>query len=123
VTCYGVDQNSDISNYTDHRPILCVIAAGPKEALGEKEDKERRAWAPVIKHKDLVGRFQTKLEKWHTNNATRLGSLAVSDRYAEVTKAIRDIGLPLANHRKREQRSNTGGLRNLLLRKLAWIFT
>ena len=101
VTCYGVDQNLDFSNYTDHRPIICVIAAGSKEATGEKEDKDRRAWAPVIKHKDLVERFQTKLEKWHTNNATRLGTLPVSERYTEVTKAIRDIGLPLANRSRK----------------------
>ena len=81
------------SNYTDHRPVLCVIAAGPKEAHGEKEVKDRRAWAPVIKHKDLVERFQKKLEKWHSTNASRLRTLSVSERYTEVTKAIRDIGL------------------------------
>jgi hypothetical protein len=60
---YVVDQNIVISNYTDRHTILCVIAAGPKETTGETEAKDRRAWAPVIKHKDLVGRFQKKLEK------------------------------------------------------------
>ena len=101
ITCYGVDQNLEFSNYTDHRPVLCVIAAGPKTTHGEKEDKDRRAWAPVIKHKDLVERFQKKLEKWHSSNASRLGTLTVSERYTEVTKTIRDIGLPLANRSRK----------------------
>ena len=70
ITCYRVDQNLEFSNYTDHRPVLCVIAVEPKEAHGEKEDKESRTWAPVIKHKDLVERFQKKLEKWHSTNAS-----------------------------------------------------
>ena len=91
----------EFSNYTDHRPVLCVIAAGSKTTHGEKEDKDRRAWAPVIKHKDLVERFQKKLEKWHSTNASRLGSLSVSERYTEVTKANWDIGLPLANRSRK----------------------
>ena len=55
----------------------------------------------MIKHKDLVERFQKKLEKWHSTNASRLGTLSVSERYTEVTKAIRGIGLPLANRSRK----------------------
>jgi len=44
-----------------------------------------------------VARLQKKLDKWHTTNAVHLGTLQVEERYANVVKAIRDIGIPLAN--------------------------
>ena len=101
ITGYGVDQNLDFSNYTDHRPIMCVLAVGPKLGQGTEDKRDRRPWAPVIKHKDLVERLQKKLDKWHITNAVRLGKLQVEERYAEVVKAIRDIGIPLANKSRR----------------------
>ena len=71
----------------------------------------------MIKHKDLVERLQKKLDKWHTTNAVRLGTLQVEERYAEVVKAIQDVGIPLANKvvggwKRNEQLTNTVGLRN-----------
>ena len=97
ITGYGVDQNLEFSNYTDHRPIMCVFAVGPKLGKGTEAKRERRPWAPVIKHKDLVERFQKKMDRWHTKNATHLGTLQVEKRYTEVVKAIRELGIPLAN--------------------------
>jgi hypothetical protein len=77
ITCYGVDQNLDFTNYTDHRPIMCVLAVGPKIGKGTENKRDRRPWAPVIKQKDLVERLQKKLESWHTADATHLGTLQV----------------------------------------------
>jgi hypothetical protein len=96
-TCDGVDQNLDFSHYTDHHPIMCVLAAGPKLGNGTEAKQDRRPWVPVIKHKDLVERFQKKIERCHTKNATHLSTLQVRERYAEVVKAISDIGILLAN--------------------------
>ena len=87
ITGYGVDQNLEFSNYTDHRPIMCVFAVRPTLGKGSEDKRERRPWTPVIKHKDLVERFQKKMDRWHTTNATHLGTLQVEERYTEVVKA------------------------------------
>jgi hypothetical protein len=54
---YGVDQNQEFQHYTDHRPVLCVINAGPRNIGTENRECEATPWIPVIKHKDLAERF------------------------------------------------------------------
>jgi hypothetical protein len=63
IICYGVNQNLVFSHYTDDHPIMCVLGAGPKLGNGTETKKDRRPWAPVIKHDDFVERFQKKIER------------------------------------------------------------
>jgi hypothetical protein len=65
---------------------MCILVAGPKLGNGTEAKQDRQPWAPVIKHNDFVERFQKKIERCHTKNATHLSTLQVRERYAEVIK-------------------------------------
>ena len=98
---YGVDQNQEFQHYTDHRPVLCVINAGPRNIGTENRECEATPWIPVIKHKDLVERFRKKMDRWYSQSAQSLGPMSVEERYKTVITAIRDIGVPLAERSRK----------------------